>query len=76
MGLVICEQQNYYFDTQVEEKTLDKGYQCTECTAECEIKQLEKLFVKGKKKVKMHICLITFCEKKLSVIGTGDWEWE
>ena len=74
MGLLICEQQNYYFDTQVEEKTLDKGYQCT---VECKIKQLEKLFVKGKKKVKkMHICLITFCEKKFSVIGTVDWEWE
>ena len=62
MGLVICEQQNYSFDTEVDKKTLDKGYQCT---AECEIKQLEKLFVKGEKKVKkMHICLITFCEKK------------
>ena len=62
MGLVIREQQNYYFDTQVEEKTVDKGYQCT---AECKIKQLEKFFVKGKKKVKKkRICLITFCEKK------------
>ena len=74
MGLVRCGQQNYYFDTQVEEKTLDKGYQCT---AECEIRLQEKLFVKGKKKVKkMHICFKTFCEKKLSVIGTVDWEWE
>ena len=34
MGLVICERQNYYFDTYVEENTLDKGYQCT---AECKI---------------------------------------
>ena len=31
MGLVTCQQQNvdYYFDTSIEEKTLDKGYQCT-----------------------------------------------
>ena len=49
MGLVTCQQQNYHFDTSVEEKTLDKGYQCT---AECEIKQLENLFVKGRKNVK------------------------
>ena len=34
MGLVTCQQQNYYFDASVEEKTLDKGY---ECTAECKI---------------------------------------
>ena len=34
MGLVICDQQNYYFDTSVAEKTLDEGYQCT---AECKI---------------------------------------
>ena len=35
MGLVACQQQNvYYFHTSIEEKTLDKGYQCT---AECKI---------------------------------------
>ena len=35
MGLVTCQQQNvYYFDTSIEEKTLDKGYQCT---GECKI---------------------------------------
>ena len=28
MGLVTCQQQNYHFDTSVEEKALDKGYQC------------------------------------------------
>ena len=34
MILVTCQLQNYYFDTSVEKKTLDKGYQCT---AECKI---------------------------------------
>ena len=29
MGLVTCQQQNYYLDKSVEEKTLDKGCQCT-----------------------------------------------
>ena len=64
MGLVTCQQQNYYFDTSVEEKT-HAMIKAINVQLNVKFNSWKSSLLKDRKRQRkyIYICLLTFCEK-------------